>query len=382
MVLALHELATDAARVLVAHLVDLDGVITTVEGDDELTVLIVGLRGDQLGLEAQDVHILLEHLLHVLARCLWLQRDHRAHRVLISTEAVMRRNGLVLDGLSGGGQLDGDLLDAAVLGVPLLSELITVEDLTVTAVDDDAAATSDVLRKVVLLFAEGHTWAVGQDWCLGELLALQELREGLAAAVLRVDFLDLDRVVAEEVVEIVELVAAIVAVVWPQDAEREDSSIVVQEALQATIWSSTLQLDLVVVLEFGLIRRRLLHVDHAARLLKWIVRVGLNRAHVDTLIGVEALCELVAVDDSEDTAVHLKVHAQLQVRPVVIARTILLQELSSLEENALRDAGVGDTRLDDVESVIVQVEVDDALPNAEVLRWVLNDGLKEVGLVV
>ena len=273
-------------------------------------------------------------------------------------------------------------MHAQVLHVPLLGELVAVEDLAVAPVDHNAASALDVLRKVVLLFAEGHAWAVRQDGSLGELLALQELREGLAAAVLRVDLLHLHRVVAEEVVQGVELVTSVVAVVWPQDAEGEDASVVVEEALQATVWSATLQLDLVVVLELGLIRRRLLHVDHAARLLKRVIRVGLRCAKIDTLVSVAALGKFVAVNDSEDAAVHLEVHAQLQVRPVVVAGTVLLQELGSLQEDALGDAGVGDARLDDVEGVIVQVEVDDALPDAEVLRWVLNDGLKEVGLVV
>ena len=73
MSLALHELATNTAGVLVANLVHLDGVVTAVEGDDELTVLIIGLSGDELGVEAEDVHILLEHLLHVDLRGLLLE---------------------------------------------------------------------------------------------------------------------------------------------------------------------------------------------------------------------------------------------------------------------------------------------------------------------
>jgi len=39
-------------------------------------------------------------------------------------------------------------------------------------------------------------------------------------------------------------------------------------------------------------------------------------------------------------------------------------------------------RLDDVERVIVKVEIDDALSDAIVLSWVLDDGLKEVSLEV
>ena len=39
-------------------------------------------------------------------------------------------------------------------------------------------------------------------------------------------------------------------------------------------------------------------------------------------------------------------------------------------------------RLDDVERVIVEVEVDDALSDAVVLSWVLDDWFKEVSLEV
>ena len=42
-VATVHELATDAAAILVANLVDEDGVVTAEEGDDELTVLIIRL---------------------------------------------------------------------------------------------------------------------------------------------------------------------------------------------------------------------------------------------------------------------------------------------------------------------------------------------------
>lgn len=65
LLLALHEATTNSARVLVAHLVDLHSVVTAVEGDDEGAGLIIRLGGDELGVEAHDVHVLFEHLLHV-----------------------------------------------------------------------------------------------------------------------------------------------------------------------------------------------------------------------------------------------------------------------------------------------------------------------------
>jgi len=95
--LALHELATNAAAVLVAHLIHLDGVVTAVERDDEGSALIIGLGGDELSVESQDVHVLFEHLLHVELGLLWLQRDDAAHGVLFSSVAHVRWRWLVLN---------------------------------------------------------------------------------------------------------------------------------------------------------------------------------------------------------------------------------------------------------------------------------------------
>lgn len=74
--LPLHELAAESARVLVAHLVHLDGVVAAVERHDEATRLVIRVSRDQLRLETQHVHVLLEHLLHVDLRGLGLQRVH------------------------------------------------------------------------------------------------------------------------------------------------------------------------------------------------------------------------------------------------------------------------------------------------------------------
>ena len=43
-VLAIHELATDASTILVAHFIDEDGIIATEERDDELAVFVIRLR--------------------------------------------------------------------------------------------------------------------------------------------------------------------------------------------------------------------------------------------------------------------------------------------------------------------------------------------------
>jgi hypothetical protein len=70
--LALHELTSNTTRVLIADLINLNGVITTVEGNNEPARLIIRLSGDELRLESEDMHILLEHFLHVNLRRLRL----------------------------------------------------------------------------------------------------------------------------------------------------------------------------------------------------------------------------------------------------------------------------------------------------------------------
>ena len=118
-------------------------------------------------------------------------------------------------------------------------------------------------------------------------------------------------------------------------------------------------------------------------MLKRVSRVVFSNTDVLSLVGIIAASELVTVDDAEHAAVDVEVHAEAEIRPVVVnTRPVRLLQLCALQENTLRDARVGNARLDDVEGVIVQVEVDDALPDAVVLRRVLDDGLEEVGLEV
>ena len=223
---------------------------------------------------------------------------------------------------------------------------------------------------------------MGKDWRLCELLALQKLREGSTTRVLRVDLLHFDGVVGEEEHHGVVLVATIICEVFPLDGEAEDAAIIVQELLETTVGATTLQFDLNVVFEFSLIGRRLLHVDHGAGVCEWILRVVLCWTDIDTLIGVVAACELITVHDAEDAAIDIEVHTEAEIGPVVVARAVGLKQLGTLQEDALRDARVGHARLKDVEGVIVEVEVDDALSNAIVLRGVLNDGLEEVSFEI
>ena len=52
----------------------------------------------------------------------------------------------------------------------------------------------------------------------------------------------------------------------------------------------------------------------------------------------------------------------------------------SLKEDALRDTRVLNTWLDDVESIILEIVVQDALSNSEVFVGVFNNGFLEVDI--
>ena len=188
--LPLQELPANPARVLVAHLIDLDGVVPAVERYNELPVLIIGLSGHQLSLESEDVHVLLEHLLHVNLGRFGLEGVDGAKRVLGGSVAVVGRDGLVHDVGSGFLELDGNDVHVVLLLEPVLGELVAVVDQALPSEDLDAISHNQILRLVVLLGAQRHPWTMGQDGLLSQLLSLQQHREGETTAVLIIGFLD------------------------------------------------------------------------------------------------------------------------------------------------------------------------------------------------
>ena len=100
--------------------------------------------------------------------------------------------------------------------------------------------------------------------------------------------------------------------------ESQDAAVIVKELLETAVRATTLQFNLDVVLELSLIRRSLLHVDHGSSVLEGIGRVVLSRANINFFIGIEGAGEVIAVDDTEHTAVHVQVHTELKIRPVVV----------------------------------------------------------------
>jgi len=101
------------------------------------------------------------------------------------------------------------------------------------------------------------------------------------------DFFDFNIVVREEIVKSEEFVTAVVAVVLPHDGEGEYLAVVVEEALEVLVGTSTFEHDFDVVLVFGQVWGVLLHVDHGAGVHKGIIWHRLSALEVNTLISVE-----------------------------------------------------------------------------------------------
>lgn len=229
--LSLHEFSSNSSGVLVANLVDLDGVVTAVERNNESSGLVIWLSAHQLGLESENVHVLLEHFLHVNLGWLGVQGVHGPKRVLLCSVTVVGWQWLVHNVWSWLLQLHWLLVDAQNLVVEGLGEVVAVVDLADSSVDVDVLAAGEVVWGVELLLSEGHAWAVGHDWGLSELLSLKEHWEWESSGVSLVDFFHFNAVVGEEVVQDVVFVSAIVRSVFPEDVEGQNFSVVFQKAL-------------------------------------------------------------------------------------------------------------------------------------------------------
>lgn len=196
-----------------------------------------------------------------------------------------------------------------------------------------------------------------------------------------VDLLDFDLAVGQVVVEDVELVAAVEALVLPQNIEAQHLSVVVQEALQSLVGSASLQLDLDVVLELSLIGWSLLEVDHGSGLGEQVLWIALGSVEWLVLVGIELPGEVVAVDDAEYSVVDVEVDSDVQVSPGVVLRLVFgVGQLMSLQEGSLWDARVLNLGLINVDGVVFEEVVDDALAGSEVLVGVLDDWLDEEGV--
>lgn len=143
------------------------------------------------------------------------------------------------------------------------------------------------------------------------------------------------------------------------------------------VWPATLKHNLDVVLMLSKIWRVLLEVDHGPSLKEGVIRQSLSRGHGDTLIGVERAGEIIAISYAEDTSIEADILSNGKVPPGVGLNGVDLWYQVALQENALGDARVGDSSLQNVDGVIFEVVVEGTLAETVILSGVLDNWLLE-----
>lgn len=99
------------------------------------------------------------------------------------------------------------------------------------------------------------------------------------------------------------------------------------------------------------------------------------------MILIELTSEVIAVHDSENSAIHIEVLTNIDVSPVVdLAWNVWMRDFVSLKKNSLWDSRVFYSWLSDVQSVVIQVVVNQVLSDPVVLRGILDNRLLEVSI--
>jgi len=250
---------------------------------------------------------LLEHLLHVNLWSLGVQRVNGSQGVLLCSVTVVSWKWLVHHSWSWLLELHWSLVDSQNLVVEGLGEVIAVVDLTNSSVNVNILAAQEVVWGVELFLSKRHAWAMGHDWSFGKLLSLEEHWEWEPSSVGLVDFFNLNTVIGEEVIQNVILVSSVIRSVFPKNIEGQNLSVVFQKALQVLVWSSSLELHFNVVLKLCLVGWSLFHVDHGSGVHERIIWVLLWSVKGLSLVSVKVLGELIAVNNSENSSIHIEV---------------------------------------------------------------------------
>ena len=282
---------------------------------------------------------------------------------------------------SRNGKLDGSLSNTHVSGVPFLGEVVTIVDEAFSAINDNLLSAGKILGLIVLLRLEAHAGAVSKNGSLSKSLLLKEHGERSTSRVLGVDFFDLNLAIGKIVVENIELITTIISAILPKDIEGKNLAVIIQERLKSLVGATTFKLDLNVLFDLSLIGRSLLHVDHGTSVGEVVLVDGLSGIKSLALVSIEAFGEIITVNDTENSAVDIEILGQVKIGPRIVFGLIIGQrKLVSLQEDALRDTSILDTRLNDVESIILKVVVEDALSDSEVFVGVLNNWFLEINI--
>ena len=348
-------------RVSSSDQIHLNSVISAEEGHNELPIIILSVLAQHPSLESEDELVLVEHLVQVLWRSLPLEREAVLEGVSLGAVSVVRRD-WVVEFLCGFlGQRDWLLGEAEFLSVVPLGELIAVEDQTVSVVDLDVLPAEEVLRGVVLLLLQGHSWVVSQEWLLWDLAASEEEREGVFARVLLSDLLHLDSVISQEIVHFVEVNPSAKSPIIPHNIKTEHMPIVLQVLLESSVGVSSAELLLVVLLVLLEVRWVDFEVFDALVVVEVVTRDVLSGVELEALLLEEGSGELIAVGDSEGSLEEGNVGGEVEVSPVEVVSlgSDDLWDLLTLDEDALGDSGVHNPWLVDMDGVVAEVVVDE-----------------------
>ena len=97
------------------------------------------------------------------------------------------------------------------------------------------------------------------------------------------------------------------------------------------------------------------------------------------MVCEEFLGEKVAIGDSQNVLVEFHVDANIEVFPgVPVASANGFWDFLLFEENALREAGILDFGLRDVNSTIIEIVVKDDFAEAPVFEWRFDNGFLEI----
>jgi hypothetical protein len=115
--------------------------------------------------------------------------------------------------------------------------------------------------------------------------------------------------------------------------------------------------------------------------LEVILRKTLRSIELDTVLSVELFSERISTHDAENSAIDVQVLRDIEILPGVVFRLVIRErKFVALEEDALWDTSILNTRLNDVKSVVFEVVENDAVADAEVLIRILDNWLLEVCL--
>ena len=75
--------------------------------------------------------------------------------------------------------------------------------------------------------------------------------------------------------------------------------------------------------DLGLIRRSLLHVDHGTSVGEVILRVALSCIERMSFVGIKASCEIITINDTENSAINIEIVSEIKIGPRVVLRLII-----------------------------------------------------------